>query len=95
MGMSTYIKGVRDLSIIFDKMAKVKEACDIAKVDYPQEVKSFFGKYYNESIEHLRREMEECDITFVDHYNDSEEGWEVDLSSLPEDVVRIRFINSY
>lgn len=96
MSISTHIKGVRDLDGEFLKMVKVKEACEEASIDYPEEVKKYF-KYPKERVEYLKKLMEEIDITLsvsqkVDDYCDI---FEVDLSRLPKEVKLIRFVNSY
>ena len=40
--MLTKIAGVRDLDKEFDKMMKVKLACDEAQIDYPESVYKYF-----------------------------------------------------
>lgn len=98
MGMSTSVVGVRELNGgLFDKMVKVKLACEDARIGYPKEVKEYFGKNYDATVELIRQEMEEVDMTHhLTRINkDSVDGWEVDLSKLPIEIKAIRFRNSY
>jgi len=95
--MSTHIKGVRDLDGQFAAMMAAKLACDAAGVGYPQDLRDYFGVEADEEEEYLRREMETVDISVAvnDCGRDMVEGYEVDLSKLPEGVKAIRFENSY
>jgi hypothetical protein len=100
---SRFIVGVRDLEASFAKMAKIKEACDEAGIDYPEAVKDYFKEGTNrkftagENIALLREEMETVDITVAISrpVGGSSDAWEIDLSKLPKDVKAVRFINSY
>ena len=60
------------------------------------EVKEYF-KYPEESEEYLRREMEEVQLgeAVSEYSRDAVDGFEVDLSKLPEGVKALRFENSY
>ena len=97
MGMSTSVMGVRDLDGNFSKMMKVKLTCEEANVDYPQEVKLYFGQYVAESESLLRREMEEMEIQpAIEKLNEEmTDGLQVNLDRLPKDTKAIRFRNSY
>ena len=98
MSMGSNVYGVRDLDGKFAKMAKVKKACEEAAVEYPKEVREFFGKHgVHEPLEHLQKEMEQIDITSAVTRSsaDSQDMFDVDLSKLPKDVKAIRFVNSY
>jgi DNA helicase HerA-like ATPase len=96
MGMSSHVTGVRDLDGKFAKMMEAKLACEAAGVGYPDEVKEYF-KYPEESAEYLKREMEEVQLwgSVTEYSRDATDGFEVDLSKLPEGVKSIRFENSY
>lgn len=97
MGMSTHVKGVRDLDGKFAIMMGAKLACEKAKVGYPQSLADYFGVEVGESEDYLRREMETVDISGAIHnYGfDSGDGYEVKLCNLPEGVKAIRFENSW
>lgn len=96
MGMSSRVKGVRDLDGEFAKMMAVKVACDAVEIDYPEAVKAYF-KYPGESADYLRCEMESVDISaaVTESQHDAIDRFEVDLSKLPKGVKAIRFENSY
>ena len=70
--------------------------CEAAGIGYPDEVKEYF-KYPEESEEYLRREMEEVQLgeAVSEYSRDAVDGFEVDLSKLPEGVKALRFENSY
>ena len=100
MGMSTNVSGVRDLDGKFAKMIAAKLACEAAEVDYPEEVRKYFctpGASVGEDEDYLRREMESVNIkvAVTKCGREGTDGWEVDLSKLPEGVKAIRFENSY
>lgn len=96
MGMSSRVIGVRDLDLIFSKMIAVKNACELAGINYPKEIIEYF-KYPVESEDYLRKQMEEIDITVaVNHkQNICTDYFEVDIAKLPQDVKVIRFENIY
>ena len=95
MGMSTYVKGVRDLSVKFEMMMNIKKVCDKAEVSYPAELHEYFGDMIHEHPDMIRSEMEEMDIKYIETHPDTSDVFEVDLSKLPEDVSKVRFILSY
>lgn len=96
MSMSSHVIGVRDLDGAFAKMIAAKVACEEAGIPYPQQIINYF-LHAGESEDYLRREMESIDITVaVTQYNrKGTDGFEVDLSKLPDGVKSIRFENSY
>ncbi len=97
--MSTHIAGVRDLDGKFADMIKVKEACDIAKIDYPIEVQDFFRGEAQQSVEYLQQEMEEINLDNLVQKNkvpvDMTDTFEIPLSLIPKEVKVIRFKNCY
>jgi hypothetical protein len=95
MGMSVSVKGVRDLSVKFDMMMNIKKVCDNGNVGYPAELDEYFGDMVDEHPDFIRSEMEEMDIEYMETHPDSSNIFEVDLSKIPEDVSKIRFIMSY
>lgn len=96
MGMSSHIVGVRDLDGQFQKMIKVKLACEEADIAYPQEVVDYFN-YPEEPVHYLRRAMEEVNIdeAVSQTCKDAQDIFEVDLSKLSPEIKAVRFINSY
>ncbi len=100
MGMSTSIVAVRDLRETFDKMWAAKEACEEAGIDYPEELKKYFGS----NIEYDCKDSAEQEmLTYslsgepgvVQWGAEMQEGYEVDLRKLPKDVKIIRFFNAF
>lgn len=100
MGMGTSIVGFRDLDedSEFQKMWKVKLACEEAGIDYPQEVVDYF-KYPGEGEECLRSEKAHIDlgdaVQEAPDKMDHEEAWVVDITKLPKECTMIRFANSW
>ena len=70
MGMSTHVVAVRaiDDQSKFDKMIKLKEACDSANVSYPQECIDFFDKVCDcgpaESVDYLTGQAMNIDLEY-------------------------------
>jgi len=98
MGMSTYVKGLRDLDGKFTKMLEVKIACEVAEIDYPQDLKDYFGSAVGESCNYLTENAREIDIEeAVSEWSDGEmrEGISLDTTKLPKGVTKILFINAY
>ena len=100
MGMSTLnVIGIRNISdkSIFDKMKKVKDACNEAKIDYPQEVKDYFGDAlnYDDFQYGVEEKMLNIELPLKDWHNDSQEGYELEIKDIPKDVKTIRFYNSW
>jgi hypothetical protein len=98
MGMSTHVSGVRDLDGRFKQMINVKLACEAANIEYPREVNEYFLDYDPGcDVEDLERYMSEVAIENActcDNY-DATESYEVDITKLPEDITKVRFINSW
>jgi hypothetical protein len=97
MGMSTSVIGVREFDGKFAKMLAAKLACDEAEITYPPAILEYFGGAAGESVDYLRREMEEIDVkAAVTQGSENSADWiEVELSKLPFDIRAIRFRNSY
>lgn len=93
MSMSTGVYGLRDLGHTFDKMMLIKNFCDAQGVSYPKEVVEYFGEDVEEDEDYLRNELAHVDIKYAitEYGTDTEDGFEVDLSKLPEDVTKLRF----
>lgn len=98
MSMSTHVFAVRDLDGRFKKMMDLKLACDDLGVSYPAELVEYF-EHPNESEGYLREAMETVELPegLIQQRttDDAEDIWEVDVTQLPEEVKKIRFVNSY
>ncbi len=100
MSMSTSIVAVRDMRQQFDKMWAAKEACEKAGIDYPEELKKYFGSNIDYDLkESAEQEMLTYSLSgkpgVVQWGTEMREGYEVDLRKLPKDVKIIRFYNAY
>lgn len=94
MGMSTKIKAfMPDTDSTYQKMKKVYDACNEADIPLPKEVQEYLGDA--DSME----ERLEVKLKLGKHYDewsaDMQEGFEVDLTKLPEGVTKLRFYNSW
>jgi hypothetical protein len=113
MGMSTHVVAVRALddSSKFEKMLNLKDACETAGVDYPQECVDFFKKvsdlHPGESAELLTSQAMDIDLKYdIKNYpelanicqewsDDMQSGFEVEVSKIPSWIKKIRFYNSW
>lgn len=105
MGMSTHVKGIRDLSHPnMQKHLKVVEACIDAGVPVPEDTKKFFGPTDEDpdnlapgNFDSFLCEIESTDLGEAarDWKNEYEEGIEVEVAKLPPEVKVIRFYNSW
>jgi hypothetical protein len=98
MGMNLHVRGVRNLDGQFQKMMNIKLACDEADSDYPQTVIDYFSaRDVGDPERELRASMEEIDIrvAVTDASRDMQDIREVDLSKLPKETKRIRFVVTY
>jgi hypothetical protein len=95
--MTTYVLGIRNLEESFQKMLKVKQACEEAGIEYPPAVRKYFKQHTEEAEEVIRSHMETVDISdaFKETDNEYSQSFEVDLTQLPSEVKRIRFVNIY
>jgi hypothetical protein len=97
MSVSTYLQAFRDLDGKFKKMMEAKKYCDKNNLSYPKEIKEYFGELLDQNDKDIEDEMAEIDIENVieEYKEEMSEGFEIELSKLPKEVKKIRFINSY
>jgi len=99
MGMSTHIKGIRDMDGKFKEMLDIKKFCDGKKVSYPKEVCEYFDGMEEESEEVIIEEMFEVNIekteAVTEFSGDMQQGFIVDVSKIPKDIKEIKFYNSF
>ena len=98
MGMSSSIQAfIPDTDATYQKHRKVLLVCLGAKVSLPKETAEYFGS--EEPYEDLLDEKLEIKLIRNKHYKDYSadmtDGFEVDLTKLPEGVTTLRFTNSY
>jgi hypothetical protein len=97
MGMDSSVIGLRDLDGQFEKMLKVKLACDEAGIEHPDDVYMYFQEQSELPEAGLRELLAEIDISAaVEELNeDSVDGFTVHLARLPAEVIAVQFRNSY
>lgn len=92
--MSTHIVGFRPADDKWRKMKAVYEACEAAGTAIPPEVIRFFCNEPPGDKPGVEVEVE--DHKAVKPYSaDMRDGFEVDLTKLPQDIKMLRFYNSY
>jgi hypothetical protein len=99
MGMSTYIQAfIPDTDPLYQKHKKVFLVCKEAGVSLPQETADYFHTHHSGDDSILEDKLQ-IDMTLGIHYSeyssDSAEGVEVDLTTLPKGVTKLRFVNSW
>ena len=93
MGMSTYVEGFHPRDEEWEKMKAVYDSCMAARIPLPQEIEAFFdGEPPDESGIKVCLDGHECVSKYHDDFKD---GIEIDISMLPKNVTKIRFVNSY
>lgn len=92
MSMSAYIQGLKPKTEEYEKKLNIYKSCKELNISVPQEILDFFdGEVCEEGIiteipkEAIREYADDCCRDF----------FEVDLTNLPKDVTKIRFVNSY
>lgn len=92
--MSTRIEAfVPDTDKEYQKHKQVYDVCTKADVSLPKETEEYF-KGCDEPEQKLQVELVKGQH-YIIYGRDMEEGFEVELSQLPEGVTKIRFINSW
>ncbi len=95
MSMSTSVVGFVPPDKKFKKMLAVYEACELAGVEIPKEVDTFFnGEIPDPSGVVIS--LSGGEHPAVTAWNDDiSEGFEVELDKLPKDIKVLRFYNSW
>lgn len=91
--MNTYVLGIRDPDDKWTSMKAIYDAYIDAGVEPPDVVLDFFNGEPPDS-NGITITLEEIDGV-VEYKDDMREGYEVDLASLPDNITRLRFVNSY
>ena len=92
MSMSTHVVGIRPLNERWNQMKAIWDACTTARVPFPKEVTDFFGDTVPDPAGVVVKLPSGC---LIPYHQTASEGFEVDLTSLPKDVTRLRFTNSW
>ena len=91
MGMSSHVYGFVPPDDEWKKMKQVYDACQLAGVNPPDAVSKFFD-YEVPDPKGMRLPIQ---FAVKDYRADSENGFEVEIAKLPDNVRFIRFVNSY
>jgi hypothetical protein len=89
MGMSTHVIGVCGVDDQYIRMKAVYDACEDAGVGLPSAVADYFRESAPDQSGRL------VEIPSRRWEDESREGFEVDLATLPDEVKTIRFYNSW
>lgn len=96
MSHSMHIEGFRPPDAKFKKMLTAYNACEAAGVDAPEEVIDFFNGETPDpagvSIDLAERKFGKA---VQEYHAEMQDGYEVNLDELPDDIRVIRFVNSY
>jgi hypothetical protein len=98
MSMSTHIVAlIPDTDATYQKHKKVLLACDEADVSLPKETADYFGctKPDTEVLEEKLRFELIKGVHYKEYNAETSQGFEIDLKSLPKEIAKIRFYNSY
>lgn len=92
MSMYSYIQGLKPKTEEYEKKLHIYNACKEINISPPDEILKFFdGKICEDGIvtelpkDAIREYADDCCRDF----------FEVDLTKIPSDVTKIRFVNSY
>lgn len=91
MSMSSHVMGFKAPTPKFNAMLDAYRSCVAAKIQIPEEVLEFFGHEEPDEAG-IEVSLKGCIRPYAAEMCD---GFEVDLSKLPEGVTMIRFYNSY
>jgi len=98
MGMSTHIQAfIPDTDVTYQKHKKVLVSCMEAEVSLPKETAEYFGSnepYYDLLDEKLEIHLKE-NVHYTEYFDETANGFEIELSALPKGVTKLRFVNSY
>lgn len=92
MGMCTYVQGLKPKTEEYEKKLQIYNMCKEVNVRPPKEILDFFdGEVCEEGI--ITKISEDA----IRNYSDDccRDYYEVDLTQIPPDVTKIRFVNSY
>lgn len=93
MGASFYVTGCREKGADYDRMKAIYENCQELGIPVPKEVNKYFN--WDEPSED-GPEIDLEDAGYAEEYSeDGEHGFIVDLSSLPDDIRKVKFRVSY
>lgn len=92
MSMYSYVQGLKPKTEEYEKKLQIYNMCEELNVRPPEEIIDFFdGEICEEGI------ITEIPKEAVRNYSDDccRDFFEIDLTKIPSDVTKIRFVNSY
>lgn len=92
MGMSTHCVGFRPADKKWNSMKKIWEQCEENEVPIPDKVLEFFDHESPEDRPGMEIELGEASQRWG---ADMRDGYEIDVTKLPEGIRLIRVYNSY
>lgn len=92
MGMSTHACGFRPADEEWEKMKAVWLSCEKAGVEIPQNVIQFFDDEHPESKPGMEISLGDACREWSDKYR---EGYQIDVTKLPEGLKYIRVYNAW
>jgi hypothetical protein len=94
MSMHSYVQGIKPPDEKFNQMLTIWKACIDANVNPPAAVHEFFrGDVPDEKG--VIVDLQDGHPAVREYKVDMQDGFEIDLRKLPEDIKIIRFVNSY
>lgn len=92
MGMSTHVVGFKPVDEKWIKFKAIWDSCLESNVVVPTEVKEYFDDEHPGDSPGMEVDIFE---SYKEYTEDMIEGYEIDLSKLPDGVQFIRVYNSY
>ena len=92
MGMSTHIVGFIPPDEKYEKMLAIARQCNELEIKHPDEVSDFFSDVAEPEERGYEVDFEDI---ITDWRDDTREGFELNVSEIPENVKVIRFYNSW
>lgn len=92
MGMSTHVVGFRPADDEWNAMKQIWESCEENDVPIPEKVSKFFGHESPEDRPGMEIDLGEAVSPWGAEMRD---GYEIDVSKIPEGAKIIRVYNSY
>ena len=94
MSMSTRIEGVTEPTVKYITMLEINTLCRDNGIQIPKEVSDFFDGSFHPDPAGMVKDLEghTCCCKYT---ADMQQGYEVDLTLIPQDITKIRLINSW
>lgn len=95
MGMSTNIVGFRAPDAEWERMYRVWKVCQDSDVELPPEVSNFFD-YEDPDPNGIEVDLTRGEDALAKEWSaDMQEGYEICIKDLPDNITHIRFFNGW